>query len=112
MPNNFEVKLKDHYKLYVLLKDKIKLESELENNRIMYYSDVNEQPFIGGGIRYFFLDSDREKVDQILMEKDIIASTETIPSYDYREQKKISRFYLALILAIFLAVVLFFFLSD
>lgn len=112
MPNNFVVKTKNHFKLYILLKDKVNLETELDNNGILYYSDIDEQPFIDGGIRYFFLNSDREKIDQILIETGIIASTETIPIYDYRDQQKISKFYLVLILAIFLAATLFIFLYN
>ncbi len=84
-----DIKYNSHFKLYVLLKDKIIFENKLNTNGIQFYTNLNEQPEIGGGIRYFLLDSDREKIDKILIESDIIATTETIPIYDYRDQQKI-----------------------
>jgi hypothetical protein len=98
--SNFEVKLEEHFKLYVLLKDKIMFESLLCDNEIEFYSDLNEQPFIDAGIRYFLLDSDRPKIDRILKEAEIIASTETIPFYDYRDQKKIGKLYILMFVVI------------
>tara|TARA_B100000767_G_C19653093_1_gene487642 strand:- start:509 stop:694 length:186 start_codon:yes stop_codon:yes gene_type:complete len=56
LENNFNTKLKRHSKLYILLKDKIIFESELQKNGIKYYANINEQPFIDVGIRYFLLD--------------------------------------------------------
>lgn len=61
----------------------------MKGEQISFYSEINEQPDISGGIRYFILDTDRENVDKLLIENDIIASTETITNYDYREQKKL-----------------------
>ena len=86
---NIYIKRQNHTKLYVLPKDQIGFESNLIENNIPFYSDVDIQPYTDNGIRYFVLDSDRYKIDQQLKDKEIIASTETIPSYDYRDQKKI-----------------------
>lgn len=101
MPNNFDVKHKKHFKLYVQLKDKITFESELEKYNIHYYTNINEQPFIDGGIRYFLLDVDREKIDQILIKNEILASTETIPNNDYKDDYKIIKLSLLILLALF-----------
>ena len=92
--NNFDIKLKEHYKLYVLLKDKIIFESELQKEGIKYYSEINEQPFIDGGIRYSLLDSDMEKVDVIIIKNGIVASTESILISDFRDEKKIMKLYI------------------
>ncbi len=91
--NTFDIKLEDHFKLYVLLKDKITFESELRNNGIPFYANLNEQPNINGGIRYFLLNSDRPKIDEIVIDNEIIANTETIPSSDYRDSKKVIKLY-------------------
>ena len=101
MPNNFDVKHKKHFKLYVQLKDKITFESELEKYNIHYYTNINEQPFIDGDIRYFLLDVDREKIDQILIKNEILASTETIPNNDYKDDYKIIKLSLLILLALF-----------
>lgn len=99
--NNPEILFKQHLKIYVLLKDKIVFESELENKNIEYYSDLENQPMFENGIRYFILDTDRIKLDKIFRENGIIAHTETIPTLDYRDGKKAMRLYL--IVAAFVA---------
>ena len=81
--NNPEILFKEHLKIYVLPKDKIIFESELEN-----------QPMFESGIRYFILDADRIKLDKIFTENGIIAHTETIPTADYRDGKKAMKLYL------------------
>ena len=86
--NNFDIKLKEHYKLYVLLKDKIIFESELQKSGIKYYADINEQTSIDGGIRYFLLDSDMENVDRIIIENGIVANTESNLVSDLQDNKK------------------------
>lgn len=104
--NNFDIKLKDSYKLYVLLKDKIVFENELKKNGIRFYFNLDEQPNIDSGIRYFLLISDLELIDQILSKKEIFASTETILISDYKISKKVMKLYinLAIIFIIFLVV--------
>ena len=104
--SNFDIKLKKHYKLYVLLKDKIIFESELEKGGIKYYSEINEQPSIDGGIRYFLLDSDMKNVDQIITQNGIIASAESILVSDYRDEKKIMKLYL-IIAGIIIGLIIF-----
>ena len=56
------MKQKDHFKIYVLLKDKIIFESELRDNGVEFYTQLNEQPMIENGIRYFLLKTDRKKL--------------------------------------------------
>ena len=95
--NNFDIKLKEHYKLYVLLKDKIIFESELQNNGIKYYVDIHEQPSIDGGVRYFLLDSDMKNVDRIIIENGIVANTESHLISDFGDQKNVMKLYIAVV---------------
>lgn len=95
--NNFNIKLKKHYKLYVLLKDKIVFESELKKNGIPYYTDSNEQPFIDGGIRYFLLDTDMQNVDRIIKSIGMVANTESYIITDFKDEKNIMNRYIFLI---------------
>lgn len=97
---NFDIKLKEHYKLYVLLKDKIIFESELQKKGIKYYTDINEQPSIDGGIRYFLLDSDMDSIDQIVIENGIVANTESHLISDFRNEKKVMKLYITVIGAV------------
>lgn len=98
--SNFDIRLKNHYKLYVLLKDKIVFESELQKSGIKYYYDIDEQPLIDSGIRYFLLDSDRKIVDKILTSNSIIATIESLPITDYKDNKKMMKVFLLFILVI------------
>ena len=107
--NNPEILFKNHFKIYVLLKDKIVFEAELEKQNIEYYCNIENQPNITGGIRYFIQNSDRIKLDKIFVENEIIASTETIPTYDYRDEKKAQKLYLkvaGIVLAIMILIVI------
>lgn len=96
--SNFDIRLKNHYKLYVLQKDKLIFESELNKNGIKYYYDTEEQPFIDSGIRYFLLNDDRKKVDEILISNSIIATIESLPITDYKDDKKMMKIFLLVIL--------------
>jgi len=89
---SIKIKFEEHFKLYVLLKDKIIFESELLKNGIDFYIEEN-QPNISDGIRYFLRDNDRPEIDKVVIENGIIASTETIPSNDYRDQQKMQKIY-------------------
>ncbi len=82
------MKLKDRFKLYVLHKDKMVFESELQKNGILYYTDIAEQPLIDGRIRYFLLDSDMDKIDQIIIDNRITAHKESHLISDFRDEKK------------------------
>lgn len=104
--NNFDIKLKEHYKLYVLLKDKIIFESELEKSGIKYYAEINEQPSIDGGIRYFLLDSDMENVDRIVKENGIVANTESNLISDFRDEKKVMKLYVVVVGAVIGIIIL------
>lgn len=92
--NNPEILFENHFKIYVLLKDKITFESELEKQNVEYYCDFENQPMLGDGIRYFILNNDRIKLDKIFTKNGIIAHTETIPTSNYRDGKKAMKFYL------------------
>jgi len=78
----------------------------MNREQIQFYSEINEQPDITGGIRYFILNTDREKVDALLIENDIIASTETISNYDFRDQKKLYKVYVWVSISITLLIIL------
>ena len=106
---NPAVLLKNHLKIYVLLKDKIIFEMELEKQNIEYYCDIEKQPTLENGIRYFVLDEDRIKIDEIFIKHGIIASTETIGVSDYRDGKKLMSIYfkfLAIAVAIMIIIIL------
>ena len=88
-----KILLQNHLKIYILLKDKIIFESEMAKRNIEYYCDTENDVF-GNQNRYYIKDSDRILIDAIFKENEIIASTETIPSSDYRDEKKTMSLYL------------------
>ena len=94
--NNPKILFENHFKIYVLLKDKITFETELENCNIEYYCDQDDQPMLENGIRYFIQDTDKIKIDKIFIENGIIAQTETILISDYRDEKKAMKLYLTI----------------
>jgi hypothetical protein len=71
--HNHEILFKNHFKIYVLPKDKIIFESELEKQNVEYYCDTENQPMFENGIRYFIQDFDRKKLNKIFVENEIIA---------------------------------------
>ena len=89
--NDSKILFENHLKIYVLPKDKIIFESELEKENVEYYCDIENQPMFENGIRYIIQDSDRIKIDKIFKENEIIASTETIQISDYRDGKKVMK---------------------
>ncbi len=106
---NPEILFKDHLKIYVLPKDKIIFESELKNENIDYYCDIENQPMFESGIRYFILFTDRVKIDRIFLQNSIIAHTETIPTSDYRDDKRTIKLYLkigAVVMGIMIVIVI------
>ncbi|WP_179005400.1 hypothetical protein [Winogradskyella forsetii] len=98
--SNFNIKLQDHYKLYILPKDQIIFESELFKNNIKFYYNINEQPNLDSGIRYFLLDSDMDKINQIIINHQIIANVETNLVSDFDDQKKKFKLIITFILVI------------
>ena len=92
--DNPEILFKNHLKIYVLPKDKITFESELEKQNIEYYCDIENQPMFENGIRYFIQDVDKIKLDKIFTENEIIAHTETIQISDFRDEQKVQKLYL------------------
>jgi hypothetical protein len=101
------IKFDDHFKLYVLLKDKILFEATLLQNGIDFYFEEN-QPMISSGIRYFLRDIDRGKIDDIIIKNEIIASVETIPTDDYRDVQKGQKLYLyvAIIVIVLMLIII------
>jgi hypothetical protein len=91
---NPEILFENNLKIYVLPKDKIIFESELEKQNIEYYCEIENQPMFESGIRYFIKNADRIKIDKIFIQNGIIAHKETIPTSDYRDEKKAMKLYL------------------
>ncbi len=108
MPNTIAVKFQEHFKLYVLFKDYIFFESLLNQNKIDYYTEISENSFISEGVRYIFLDIDREKIDEILKEHKIIVSTETIKLVDYNDEKKVIKFQIYTYIIVTIIVIILF----
>ena len=92
--NTPKILFENNLKIYVLPKDKIIFESELEKQKIEYYCDIENQPMFESGIRYFIKNDDRIKIDKIFIENKIIANTETIQTSDYRVGMKIQKVYI------------------
>jgi hypothetical protein len=92
--NNPKILFLNHTKLYILLKDKITFESEMEKRNVDYYCDLKNLTTLENGNRYLIQNIDRIKVDGILIENGIIAETETIQVSDYRDGKKAMNIYL------------------
>ena len=106
MRNNPEILFKEHLKIYVLLKDKITFENELEKENIEYYCDIENQPMLESNIRYFIKNSDKDIIDKIFIENGIIAETETIQISDYRDGKKVLRMQLRVGGIVFIIMIL------
>ena len=106
MNNNIGIKFQDHFKLYVLLKDKIIFESELKNKNIGFYIDLETQVLVDNNIRYFLLNSDRLAIDKILKINKIIASTETINLVDYEDVKRFNKVYFIFALIVLILSIL------
>ena len=102
MDNTFDIKLRNHFKLIIAFKDKIIFEAELNKNGIPFY--VDDSPLIP--TRYFLLDEDRDRIDVVIKENGIIASTNTIPMNDYADSKKVYKIYLyvAIVVIILFAI--------
>ncbi|KIA94690.1 hypothetical protein OA93_19585 [Flavobacterium sp. KMS] len=107
---NAEILFENHFKIYVLFKDKIVFESELEKKNIKYYCDIENQLNLGSGIRYFINENNRVKVDIIFKENKIIAHTETIMVSDYRDGRKATALYFkvaGIVIGIMILIILF-----
>ena len=89
--SNFDIKLKEHFKLYISLKDKICFESELFHNNIEHYFDFDEQSSNGECLRYYFLESDSKRIDEILIKNGIITFTESNIIGDFQENSKVMK---------------------
>ena len=112
MANSAEVKFQDHFKLNVLFKDYILFENLLLENNIDFYHNSNENSDISDGTLFFLLDKDRVIIDKILIDNEIIASTETIMISDYRVEKKVKKFHFLVYLLVVGLLILIIFVID
>lgn len=100
--NRFYIKKEKNFKLYIPLKEQIIFESEMNKNGIDFYSNLNEQPIINEGIRYFLLETDKIRIDEIIKENGILSGIESTGIVDYTDSKKMYKIYLKMVLTIFL----------
>jgi len=112
MANSPKVKFQDHFKLNILFKDYILFENLLLENNIDFYHNSNENSDISDGTLFFLLDKDRTIIDQLLIDNEIIASTETILMSDYREERKVQKIHFLVYLIIILILVLIILIGD
>ncbi len=112
MANSPEVKFQNHFKLNVLFKDYILFENLLLENNIDFYHNSNENSDISDGTLFFLLDKDRVIIDKLLIENEIIASTETILMSDYRQERKVQKFHFLVYLLVILILVLIILIGD
>mgnify|MGYP006143892337 FL=1 len=112
MANSIDVKFQEHFKLNVLFKDYILFENLLLENDIDFYHNSNENSDISNGTLFFLLDKDRVIIDKILIDNEIIASTETILMSDYREETKVQKFYFSVFLIVVGLLILVIFIVD
>lgn len=106
MSNSIDIKFQKHFKLYVLLKDKIIFENELNKSNIKFYVDFETEVLIDNNIRYFLLDENQTEIDNILKNKKIIASTETINVVDYKDLKSYYKVYFIIALLVVILTIL------
>ena len=112
MANSPKVKFQDHFKLNILFKDYILFENLLLENNIDFYHNSNENSDISDGTLFFLLDKDRIVIDKILIDNEIIASTETIMISDFREERKVQKIHFLVYLIIILILVLIILIGD
>ena len=112
MSNSIDVKFQEHFKLNVLFKDYILFENLLLENNIDFYHNSNENSDISDGTLFFLLDKDRVIIDKILIDNEIIASTETIMISDYRVEKKVQKFHFLVYLLVVGLLILIIFVID
>lgn len=106
MSNSIDIKFQKHFKLYILLKDKIIFENELNKSNIKFYVDFETEVLIDNNIRYFLLDENQTEIDNILKNKKIIASTETINVVDYKDLKSYYKVYFIIALLVVILTIL------
>ncbi|MNK07698.1 hypothetical protein D3C87_256150 [compost metagenome] len=103
--NNFNIKYKDHFILFVELKDKVIFESELSRNNIVYHIDDN-QSTLDNTTRYFLLNDNKASIDEIIINNGIVANTGSTHMADFNDQKKVMRLYGLIAAAIALIIIL------
>lgn len=112
MANLPKVKFQGHFRLNVLFKDYILFENLLLEKNIDYYHNSIENLDVSYGTRFFLLEKDRAIIDQLLIDNEIIASTETILIFDYREERKVQKFHFLVYLLVVGLVILVIFILD
>ncbi|WP_299674960.1 hypothetical protein [uncultured Dokdonia sp.] len=104
--NNFKLKYKDHFKLYIPIENHMIFESELNRLQLPFYSNIDEQPSAGEQIRYFLRDKDRVDIDLLLKNNGIIAVIETINIVDFQKQKKIVLLVILIIVILIISIII------
>lgn len=94
--NSIEIKFRNHFRLNIPFKDKILFEATLYEKNIPFHLDDNPMALT----RYFFLDEDRDRVNRVLKEIEVVASTDTIKMTDYADARKINKMYLFVVIII------------
>ena len=100
-----EINKDNFYHIYILLKDKIRFESELIDNDISFHYDES-QIQTDNSIRYHLLEKDKIKIDKILIENKIITNDETTRIIDYRDNSKINKVYVLFVIVIVLVILI------
>jgi len=94
-----------YYHIYILLKDKIRFESELIKQQISFHTDEN-QVQSDNFFRYYLFEKDKNTIEKILIENEIIANDETNDIIDYRDNVKINKVYIYIVIAIILLILI------
>jgi hypothetical protein len=84
---------KDHFKLYILFKDTIVFENELQKRELDYLCDPMET-MANNLKRYYVLEKDKGIINSIIIKHGIVASTETINMTDYSDAKQANKLFL------------------
>jgi len=95
----FDINFQDHFKLYVLFKDIIVFEHELQLKHVSFHVDPGEA-FLKNERRYFLLEKDQFTINEIIKKKGIVASTETITMTDYTDVRKVNTLLLYIVVVV------------
>lgn len=91
--NTPEVLYQDHVKLYVDPEHFIHFESLLITNEIPYYHASIEKEFFGNEGRFYIQNRDRARVDTLIVDHDLMVSTETIANQFDKDRRMLMLFY-------------------
>ena len=86
---NLDINKEEHFKLYILSEHRFTFESELNKRGIDFYSDAEEQVFSSHSIRYYLKNSDREQIDQIIVNSKIDSVLDTISGQSNKHAERV-----------------------